>query len=242
MQRLILRLSAALLTFVLGVAASAIYSMRYMTVPDIPEVNEASIPAAAVETSCYPGLSIELPASASSSYFPSGILSHNEHSDHSRGNWYSSHLKAMYEMSFYYSRYHSQDRWGESYRFLWLRSFHNPVAVRIWESGSERFINVKELDGAGGYEPGKLIRNHLRGLTADEWSEFKRRLDRSCYWQLPNTEENFGLDGSQWILEGVKGGRYHVVDRWTPTEGGYHELCLYALQLAGLAISDDVTY
>jgi hypothetical protein len=25
-----------------------------------------------------------------------------------------------------------------------------------------------------------------------------------------------GLDGAQWIIEGIKGGEYHVIDRWSP--------------------------
>ena len=34
---------------------------------------------------------------------------------------------------------------------------------------------------------------------------------------LPEPQENIvNLDGAQWIVEGVKNGQYHVVDRWSP--------------------------
>jgi len=36
-------------------------------------------------------------------------------------------------------------------------------------------------------------------------------------WKLPTRQsEGIGLDGAQWIIEAVKGGRYHVIDRWSP--------------------------
>lgn len=238
MHRLILRLSAALLTFALGIAVSAIYSLnsaRYISEPDVPKI-EAAIPR--VELSCYPGISIPTPAIAQASYFPSVKLSQNEYGDQSVRNWYSGHLRAMNEAPLY-----APDHGGlESYRFLWLRSFHHPVAVRIWKCGTERCISVKVSDGAGGYEPGRLIVNHTRTLAAAEWNEFMRRLEESCYWNLPSTEGNIGFDGAQWIFEAVKGGRYHIVDRWTPQSGSYLELCLYALELSGLAVTDRYRY
>ena len=45
----------------------------------------------------------------------------------------------------------------ESYRFLWLRTFHKPIAVRVWSADSRYYLVVKELSGQGGYEPGRII-------------------------------------------------------------------------------------
>lgn len=61
-------------------------------------------------------------------------------------------------------------------------------------------------------------------------------LDQSCYWQLRPEIDDSGLDGAQWILEGVKEGRYHVVDRWTPQIGDFREACLYLLKLSNPSI------
>lgn len=47
-----------------------------------------------------------------------------------------------------------------------------------------------------------------------------------------------GNDGAEWILEGVNGGRYHVVDRWTPGAGAYREACLYLLKISDLGIDE----
>ena len=239
MHQLIVRLCAALLTFAVGIAASNIFSIIgawYTSEPDLPIIEEAPIPR--VELSCYPGISIPTPATASDSYFPSLKLSDNEYSDQFAGNWYSGQLRAMNESPMY-----SPDhRRLESYRFLWLRSFHHPVAVRIWKCGTDRCISVKEADGAGGYEPGRLIVNHTRILATAEWDEFMRRLEEACYWNLPTREDDRGFDGANWILEGVKGGRYHIVDRWSPQSGSYRELCLYALALSGLEVASRDQY
>ena len=40
-------------------------------------------------------------------------------------------------------------------------------------------------------------------------------LERLKFWHLPANETGVGgLDGAQWIIEGVKDGKYHIVDRW----------------------------
>jgi hypothetical protein len=234
MRRIILRLSTALLAFAIGVAVTAIYRMNGpQTLGSLSGMAQDEVPIAEVALSCYPGRSIPIPAGGNLSYFPARVLSKNEWGDQSRANWYSRHLIAMKEAPLY-----SSDTGGlESYRFLWLRSFHQPVAVHLWKCGAEHCLTVKEMSGAGGYEPGTIILNRSRKLTATEWSVFQRRLELSCYWQLPSEEESSGFDGAQWILEGVKEDRYHVVDRWTPQHGSYFELCMYVLNLSGLTIN-----
>jgi hypothetical protein len=240
MRRTLLRLATALLTFCLGVVVAGISSVKRTETTSSPTVEVTlQVPFTPVETGCYPGRSLETSPIDQESFFPPKILTQDQPGNTFRNNWYSKHLIAMNEESLY----SPQSEWVEGYRFLWLRTFHHPVAVRIWKCGSVRFISVKELDGAGGYEPGKLKLDRKRELTPDEWSGFMRRLDESCYWQLPTQDDaGAGNDGAQWIFEGVKGGRYHVVDRWTPQSGSYRELCLYALKLSGLKLDTSELY
>ena len=52
-----------------------------------------------------------------------------------------------------------------------------------------------------------------------------------------------GTDGSQWVIEGVRAGRYHVVDRWTPSKGVVRELGLMlAFDLAKMDIPKNEIY
>ena len=48
---------------------------------------------------------------------------------------------------------------------------------------------------------------------------------------MPSKKETLGLDGARWILEGLKKGRYHVVERWSPEGGKFREAaeCLIGL-------------
>lgn len=231
MKRLTLWLSISLTTFTLGVTAALLYISR-VTPNDLKSpVIEHEAPVAPTTTSCYPGLSRRVERLSKSSLFPPGAFYPKPEHEGFVVEWYAKHLKAMDEQSLL-----SYPESQESYRFLWLRSFHHPVAVRVWRSDGGQFLNVKQLNGAGGYEPGKLITNQTRQLTNAEWDGFVSLLDHSCYWQLPAEIDDMGSDGAQWILEGTREGRYHVVDRWTPRSGDFREACLYLLKLSNLGI------
>lgn len=237
MKRLTLRLSISIATFALGVTAAMLYLSR--PAPNAlkspaPKHEATAAPAAAVPAapSCFPGLSREAERFAKPSYFPPGAFYPEPAQESFVVEWYSKHLKAMGEQSLLPYTVSK----AESYRFLWLRSFHHPVAVRVWRSDDGRFLNVRQLSGAGGYEPGRLTTNRTRQLTSAEWEGFISLLDRSCYWQLPSEINQMGNDGAQWILEGTRGGRYHVVDRWTPRGGDFREACLYLLRLSNLGL------
>ncbi|MCV5690214.1 hypothetical protein OFN32_39010, partial [Escherichia coli] len=45
-------------------------------------------------------------------------------------------------------------------------------------------------------------------------------LTRIGFWDLPADEGRgeLGFDGSQWIIEGVKDGKYHRIERWNGGE------------------------
>lgn len=77
---------------------------------------------------------------------------------------------------------------------------------------------LKEMDGKGEYGPGKLIRNLAANLSKEQTAFFLDRVEASGLWKLPMEQPGTtGLDGAQWVIEATKGGRYHVVDRWSPS-------------------------
>lgn len=122
----------------------------------------------------------------------------------------------------------------EAYRFLWLRSFHHPIAVRIERSSNKTDLFFTELNGAGAYEPGTILSRERRSIDHSQWCEFLNKLEKANYWDLGEDRDDTGDDGSQWVMEGVRDGRYHLVDRWTPIEGDYRLACIFLLQLSGL--------
>lgn len=150
-------------------------------------------------------------------------------------NWYSSHLKALEEPVL------RDSLPAKIFRFTWLRTFHNPIVIRIENRNNTVTIYWKVNDGEGGYEPGKIIENKSKTLTLKEWTGIVDKINAINFWNLPSTEnEILGDDGAQWILEGKELGKYHVVDRWSGGEIG--NLCLELINLTDLKIKEDDIY
>jgi hypothetical protein len=166
----------------------------------------------------------------STRYFPSDVSS-----------WASQHLAAMKEPSLFAP---PSDAARDEYRFLWLRTFHKPIAIRIWRGGPAAQMRIVRLSGAGGYDPGQVESDATTQITAGDWKRFRDCLAKAKFWQMPTKDPNeeLGLDGSQWILEGRAEGKYHVVDRWTPSGGDYAACCRLLVTLAKLQIPQDEFY
>jgi hypothetical protein len=169
-------------------------------------------------------------------FFPEGWIRDRKKrpgSDQFVRDWYSRHLRTMSEPSL-----SCGEPPAEVYRFLWLRTWGHPIAVRLTGvtpgAPTPPTLSAVELDGAGGYEPGKIARRIDRKLTDAEWGELTSGLKAIDFWGLPTDIGEAGLDGAQWVLEGRRGRQYHVVNRWSPKTGPYRELALSLLKLAGL--------
>jgi hypothetical protein len=181
--------------------------------------------------------------SAQGSYFPKGALSDDPRGDLFRANWYSKQLKALEEPSLLQL---AKNPSLESYRFVWLRTFHHPVVVRLDpRSDGTGELTTKVSSGAGGYAPGHVIENKSRAVTREEAERFLARVRQAQFWGLPShdTPEAAGDDGSQWIIEGVKEGKYHMVDRWTPETGPVRDLGVFLfVELAQMKIPKSELY
>ncbi|HLL99508.1 MAG TPA: hypothetical protein VK400_00500 [Pyrinomonadaceae bacterium] len=230
------QLLACLLTFALG-SGTVVFWLYYQT----SRVTEIAPPAPLLASDCvkpenFPALARKISGieKGKSDYFPKDIFAGGwKDADNFMNDWYGKHLRAMNEKSLL----DVSDGKTEIYRFLWLRSFHHPVFVRVERSPNQIKLFTAESDGAGGYEPGKILRSSSRNLDQTEWCEFLKLLRAANYWNLPTNDcDLMGTDGAQWVLEGVRDNRYHIVDRWSPETGEYREACVYLLRLAGFEI------
>jgi hypothetical protein len=121
----------------------------------------------------------------------------------------------------------------ESYRLIWIPTFHSPLSVRIWRAGEKQFLVAKQLDGKGGYGMGHLAHEEFQSLSDDEWNEFMRLVRQSGYWDLPSVDDSPPPnDGSTWVIEGVHDRRKHQVNRHSPSEE-FRAVCLYLVKLSG---------
>ena len=156
-----------------------------------------------------------------------------------RDGWYGKQLRAAGEgplCAF-------SDQAAETYRFSWIPSFSPTVVVRVSMTDTAVFVTAKRLNGAGGYEPGSLVVNRTVRVPPDAALRLRALIDSTGLWQAtPPTDERVGLDGAQWIIEGVRGGRYHAIDWWSPQESGsgrhMRRLGVYLFSLADLLPRD----
>jgi hypothetical protein len=130
-------------------------------------------------------------------------------------SWYSKMLFALQEPVL---KNYNGDK--EIYRFTWLRTFNHPVSVRLEKQGNIVKLFSKVCDGAGGYEPGKIIFDTTIILTEKQIGTTIFKLDNANFWTLQTeAREDNGKDGSEWIIEVFKSNKYHMVVRWTPEKG-----------------------
>jgi hypothetical protein len=181
------------------------------------------------------------PPDASPQYFPTGVFAANPVLSDFCDQWYSKHLRAMGAESLLAS---SADKQTRAYRFLWLRTFHHPISIllRIRPDGSGQLDSV-ELNGHGGFDPGTIMTTQIVEVSKDQVNQFEGFIGAADFWASPTPNQNLtGRDGAQWILEGVKEQKYHVVDRWTPKDGAYREACLYLLGLSKIEVNKGEIY
>jgi len=171
-------------------------------------------------------------------YFPEGIF------EDFTAEWYSSTLQAMEEPSLFGA---SRSSKREAYRFLWLRSFHAPIAIRVERQGEHYSLWAKKLKMS--YPKGEMPRpvgltDRLEiSLSKEQWSQFLSLLEESRFWKIPSQDDYSGFDGSNWILEGCSEGRYHVVDRWAPGDSHgpeFRKTCLFLIDLAGIFQDEEI--
>jgi hypothetical protein len=185
------------------------------------------------------GLLASQPASADEPFFPDLVFDENKVHNDCIADWYSKHLKVMREPSLW--RLSERDRSATVYRFVWLPTFHRPASVRLVQSGEGATLHAVLLSGRGGYEPGKIIVSRSAKIVGRPWEDFKRLLDKVKVWKMPTKDSGAdGCDGAQLIFEAVKGGKYHIVDLWTPDgDDDYTKLCRQMLAISGLDVMKD---
>ncbi|HEX2558444.1 hypothetical protein, partial [Phenylobacterium sp.] len=99
--------------------------------------------------------------------------------------WYSSHWRAAQERSLYVASLAPGAEGTRTYRFTWLRSFHQPVVVRIDDQASgEMRLTATMLSGDGGFSPGRIARRVERVLSAAEAAALREAVTSSKVFDL----------------------------------------------------------
>jgi hypothetical protein len=137
---------------------------------------------------------------------------------------------------------------AEIYRITFIPTFHNPIKIRVEKHKESYFLIAKRLSGQGGYDAGKLKTEKRRRVRPQEWSHLLELLKEAGFWELPyldkepepneKGEMTICLDGSEWVIEGVKNGQYHAVNRYCPEVKSFEAIGLYLVRLSGLKVRE----
>lgn len=156
--------------------------------------------------------------------FPAGYPG----SDQTRRRWYALVLARVDEPSL-----SCGEQTAESYRLIWLHTFAHPVVIRVTRQPDGLQVDGLQLSGVGDGDPGVLLYDVHKRLPQGDWTRLDAALRNAEFWSLATSGNMYGAHGEQWIVEGRRGGRYHVVDRWMPTAGAYRDLGVLFFDLAG---------
>ena len=130
---------------------------------------------------------------------------------------------------------------------MWLRSFDDPIIVRIVLEPN----NMRVVTSQATLAPNDDLSNVRRdssSLRATTWDSFLERTSLREFWTTNVPKSGLlGLDGAQWIMEFRDGPRYRAVDWWSPkagggTEGGYRALFLDILSLGSVQVKPNAVY
>lgn len=152
--------------------------------------------------------------------------------------WFSQQLKALAEPILY------KNYDFEAYRFTWLRTFHNPISLRLELRNDEYLLFVKRANGAGGYNPGQVVQNDTIRITESQWNEVISKIYNINFWGISTVEKSdmIVMDGAMWIFEARKDNNYNMVYRQTSKGAEINELCMLLLNISGLKIKKKEIY
>ena len=173
--------------------------------------------------------------SADDYFFPAGVFGAISRLDQATRNWYSPYLHAMGEPSL--SCGGGQDQ--EAYRFFYLRSFHDPMAVRLTRTDGGCRVVMTELNKDRpnvhlGHDVGSFRQRTERAVSRLECDQALTDVTEDV-WNLTPTGPEPGEDGARWVVEARRANGYHVVDRWSP-RGDFRSIGLRFLAVAKVSI------
>jgi hypothetical protein len=125
-----------------------------------------------------------------------------------RNMWYSRELNWLGEMPL-----SSANSLETTYRLTFSGPFNGTRTVRltILPDGSG-IVRIKSINAT--YDA--LQVDDPVAITSEQVATFTDGLNNFDFWHTPTTAPGNGLDGAEWILEGVHDGQYHVAARWCP--------------------------
>ena len=154
------------------------------------------------------------------------------------GDWLTEQLKSLNEPDLYNTNYKPN---STIYRFTWLRSFHDPISIRIEKINDKYNLYWAIGKGTGGYKVKGFKRKEKRKISSKEWQDFELLLNKANYKNLAYEEYVSITDGATWTLEHKESDLFEAKKTNNPSKE-FESLCLYLIKLANIKIKKDEIY
>lgn len=105
------------------------------------------------------------------------------------------------------------------YRYTRLSSFSKKLSIRVEISENNDFAelffklaySMDSIEGKG------MISDEYVTLDSAQIESILKAIEENDFWNMPFEGGQIGVDGSQWIVEGLRNGEYQAISRWSPT-------------------------
>jgi hypothetical protein len=179
------------------------------------------------------------PQESTRQYFPPGVFGQNVQLSAYKERWYASFLAAMREPSLVETARNDD---STQYRFLMvLNGRALSFRLELLVDGTGELTMKRAILHPD--KPNSVLVNGPVTVSAEKVREFLTLLQKAKFWELETEEASdktrYGMDGTQWVLEGVRNREYHVVDRWSPKNTDFTRVCFFLLKLAPIDLGED---
>jgi hypothetical protein len=105
------------------------------------------------------------------------------------------------------------------FRFTWLRSFQDPVSVRVWSQQGKVQCHYVALGGQSQNSPGTPKDEQTFVLNQEQVRAMEALALAKEFWAPLNEQEEMmsGTDGAMWVFEWKDALGYRLRDIWTPS-------------------------
>jgi hypothetical protein len=111
----------------------------------------------------------------------------------------------------------AKDKNAGAYRLIILPTWGNAITVRVEKKQTGFLLVSKRLNGQAGFDAGKLVETKDAQLSSEDGEKLRSLLAEVKFFETPTEENVRGFDGDETVVEGVSGGKYHVLTRWCAT-------------------------
>ena len=110
------------------------------------------------------------------------------------------------------------DPQAEVYRVMIFPTWGNAISIRVQKHNGIYAVSARRLKGQAGFEIGNLTEEKDFDLTQADSRMLDDLIRKLNLFEMPSNDAVHGLDGDEWVIEGVSQGKYHFVERWCATD------------------------